>query len=196
MGRIGQSPLGHAIRGPPRRTTPRRAKCLRSSPATSKARTLSLMSVLFTGLTVVLAWVFALLGWSAVGGVPDDTFSDTAMRWMLFLPGGIMFLVSFVMHTFLARRTAAQIGWQTNGFQYEIGFVSLGLGVAGIVAANMTQTAWWPIAIAQSIFLVLAAGYHVLEMRRSRNFSPGNTLILIYDLGLPISYLALWLSLG
>lgn len=154
------------------------------------------MSVLFTGLTVVLAWVFALLGWSAVGGVPDDTFSDTAMRWMLFLPGGIMFLVSFVMHTFLARRTAAQIGWQTNGFQYEIGFVSLGLGVAGIVAANMTQAAWWPIAIAQSIFLVLAAGNHVLEMRKSRNLSPGNTLILIYDLGLPISYLALWLSLG
>jgi hypothetical protein len=154
------------------------------------------VTALIPGLTVVLAWIFALLGWSAVGADPSDTFSDSAMRWMLFLPGGIMFLVSAVMHTVLARKTAAQIGWQTNGFQYEIGFVSLGLGLAGIVAANSGSDAWWPIAIAQGVFLVLAAVNHVIEMKRTRNFAPGNTFILVYDIGLPVSYLALWWSLA
>lgn len=154
------------------------------------------MTAAIPGLTVLLAWIFTLLGWSAVGAEAADTFSDSGMRWMLFLPGGIMFLVSGFMHTVLARRTAAQIGWTTNGFQYEIGFVSLGLGLAGIVAASSAPVAWWLIAIAQGVFLVLAAANHLVDMRRSRNFAPGNTVILLYDIGLPLSYLALWWSLA
>jgi len=114
---------------------------------------------------------------------------------MLFLPGGIMFLVSGVMHTVFAKSTAKNIGWQTNGFQYEIGFVSLGLGLAGIVAGQSGYGAWWPIAIAQSVFLVLAGANHVRDMAKERNFAPGNTLVLLYDFGLPLSYLGLFLTL-
>jgi hypothetical protein len=154
------------------------------------------MTAVIPGLTVALAWIFTLLGWTALGAESNDTFSESAMRWMLFFPGGIMFLVSAFMHTVLARRTAAQIGWTTNGFQYEIGFVSLGLGLAGLVAASSGPEAWWPIAVAQGVFLVLAAVNHVIDMRRSRNFAAGNTVILIYDIGLPVSYLALWWSLA
>ena len=154
------------------------------------------MTAAIPGLTVIVAWILSLLGVSAVGAGPDDVFADSAMRWMLFLPGGIMFLVSAFMHTVLARRTAAQIGWQTNGFQFEIGFVSLGLGIAGIVAANSAPAAWWPIAIAQGIFLILCAVNHVIDMVRTKNFAPGNTMILIYDIGLPVSYLALALSVS
>ena len=153
------------------------------------------MTALIPGLTVVAGWILALLGITAVGAIPGDTFADGAMRWMLFLPGGIMFLVSAFMHTVLAKKTAAQIGWESNGFQVEIGFVSLGLGIAGIVAANGTSAAWWPIAIAQGVFLILCAVQHVVDMRRRHNMSPGNTLILVYDIGLPLSYLGLFLAL-
>jgi len=152
------------------------------------------MGVVIPGLTVVIAWVLALIGVTSIGEA-QGTFAGDAMQWMLFLPGGIMFLVSALMHTVLAKRTAAQIGWTTNGFQYEIGFVSLGLGLAGVVAAASVPAAWWPIAIAQGVFLILCAVNHVREMRSSRNFAPGNTLILIYDIGLPVSYLALYLAL-
>jgi hypothetical protein len=99
------------------------------------------------------------------------------------------------MHTVFAKSTAKRIGWQTNGFQYEIGFVSLGLGLAGIIAANSSEPAWLPIAVAQSVFLVLAGANHVREMVKVKNFAPGNTLILLYDFGLPISYLIALLSL-
>jgi len=153
------------------------------------------MGILFLPLTLVAAWVLALLNVSAPGGLADDVFADSAMRWMLFLPGGIMFLVSGVMHTVFAKSTAKNIGWQTNGFQYEIGFVSLGLGLAGIVAGQSGYEAWWPIALAQSVFLVLAGANHVREMAKERNFAPGNTLVLLYDFGLPLSYLGLFLTL-
>lgn len=152
------------------------------------------MGVLIPGLTVAIAWVLALLGVSSIGTAQAE-FAGTAMQWMLFLPGGIMFLVSAFMHTVLARKTAAQIGWTTNGFQYEIGFVSLGLGLGGILAAASDPAAWWPIALAQGVFLILCAINHFKEMRASHNFAPGNTLILIYDIGLPVSYLALFFAL-
>lgn len=153
------------------------------------------MGVLIPGLTVIAAWVLGLLGVTSIG-TAQGTVAGDVMQWMLFLPGGIMFLVSALMHTVWAKKTAAQIGWTTNGFQYEIGFVSLGLGVAGIVAATMDSDAWLPIALAQGIFLILCAANHIKEMRDSRNFAPGNTLILIYDIGLPVSYLGLLLALG
>lgn len=154
------------------------------------------MTVLIPGLTVVIAWILALFNFAAPGAAPDDVFVDSAMRWMLFLPGGCMFLVSFFMHTVLAKKTAAQIGWQTNGFQYEIGFASLGFGVAGILAALAVPGAWLPIAAAQSIFLLLAAANHVREIAKTKNFAPGNTLILVYDIALPASYIGLLIALG
>lgn len=153
------------------------------------------MGVLVPGLTVIVAWILALLGVSSIGSA-QDAFAGTAMQWMLFLPGGIMFLISGFMHTVLAKKTAAMIGWTTNGFQYEIGFVSFGLGLAGIIAAASDAAAWWPIAVAQGVFLLLAAANHIREMRASRNYAPGNTLILIYDIGLPLSYLGLYFALA
>ena len=153
------------------------------------------MGILFLPLTLAAAWILSLLNVAAPGAVSGEAFADSAMRWMLFLPGGIMFLVSAVMHTVFAKSTAKNIGWQTNGFQYEIGFVSLGLGVAGIIAGSSSSPAWLPIAVAQSIFLVLAGANHVREMAKERNFAPGNTLVLLYDFGLPISYIALLLMM-
>lgn len=151
---------------------------------------------LIPAFTLVLAWVFALIGITAPGAVPDDTTGDSVMRWLLFLPGGCMFIASFVMHTVFAKKTAANIGWQTNGFQYEIGFASLGLGVAGILAGATVSAAWLPVAAAGAIFLVLAGANHVRDMAKDRNFSAGNTTILLYDFGLPISYAVALFSLG
>jgi len=154
------------------------------------------MGIFIPGLTLVLAWILTAVNIAAPGAVPDDTFMDSAMRWLLFLPGGFMFLASFVMHSVFAKKTAASIGWQTNGFQYEIAFASLGLGLAGIIAAVSTSAAWLPIAVAQSVFLLLAGVNHIREMVQKKNFAPGNTIILIYDFGLPISYAIALIAIG
>jgi hypothetical protein len=154
------------------------------------------MGIWFVPLTLVLAWVFTLLNWTTPWGTADPTFSENALAWMFFLPAGIMFITSGFMHTVLAKSTAKSIGWVTNGFQKEIGFVSWGLGVAGLVASGMGTDAWIVLTIVISFFLLLAAAQHIFEIVKSKNLSPGNTVILIYDLGLPISLWALLISNG
>ena len=154
------------------------------------------MGVIIIPLTLLAAWILGLAGVSAPGAPADAPWDVLVLHWTLFMPVGIIFIVSAFMHTVLARRTAASIGWQTNGFQYEIGFASLGLGVAGILAGATVPAAWLPVAAAGAIFLVLAGANHVREMAKDRNFSAGNTTILLYDFGLPISYAIALFSVG
>ena len=152
------------------------------------------LGVLVLPTVWVLAWVLALAGVQPSGYHAGQGFSVDALRWMLYLPAGWMFLVSGVMHTKYARRTAALIGWQTNGFQYELGFVSFGGGLAGIYASLHGAQAWVAVSISITVFLVAAGVNHVIEMVRDHNFHPGNTFVCISDFGLPISLWALLLT--
>lgn len=146
-------------------------------------------------ITFGLSWLFALIGWDAPGtdsSTPDD---EQALRWILYLALGWTGAVGSLMHTVFARSTAKSIGWETNGFQYEVGFAGLAFGLAGIYASYQDQSeAWVAASIAGGTFLLLAAGYHILEIFREKNYAPGNTAILISDLGVPISLFALLLS--
>lgn len=152
------------------------------------------MGVWIVSLTLIIAWGLALLGVTAPGQATNSSFAVSALHWMFYIPAGWMFLASGVMHTFFAKSTAKNIGWKTNGFQYELGFVSYGLGLAGIVASYKGPSSWLVLAIVISFFLGLAGINHIYEMIKNKNFSPGNTIILIYDFGLPISLWALMYS--
>jgi hypothetical protein len=146
-------------------------------------------------LLFVLAWVFALLGWEAPGTEAATPFDENALRWMLFLALGWTAVGAAIPHTIFARQTAKAIGWETNGFQYEVGFANLAVGLAGIYAANQDASqAWIAAALAGGVFLALAGAYHVVEIVRDRNYAPGNTAILISDFGTPISLLVLLLA--
>jgi len=90
----------------------------------------------------VVAWVLALAGVHASGYHASQGFSINALRWMFYLPAGWMFIVSGLMHTKYAKKTAELIGWRTKGFRYELGFVSFGLGLAGIYASLHGTQAW------------------------------------------------------
>jgi hypothetical protein len=146
-------------------------------------------------ITFGLSWLFALIGWDAPGtdsATPDD---EQALRWILYLGLGWTAVVGSVMHTVFAKNTAKSIGWETSGFQYEVGFANLAVGLAGVYAANQDEpTAWVAASIAGGTFLLLAAGNHILEIFREKNYAPGSTAILISDLGIPISLFFLLLS--
>ena len=51
---------------------------------------------------------------------------------MLFLGMGWMLAGNSIPHIFFGEATAKSIGWVSNGFQYEVGFASLGIGLAGL----------------------------------------------------------------
>ena len=113
------------------------------------------MGILFLPATLVAALVLGLAGVEAPGTAGGSGWEADAMRWMLTLPLGWMLVVSGFMHTVLARKTAAGIGWETSPFQYELGFVSFGMGIAGIVSAYLGTDAWIPLAIISTVFLAI-----------------------------------------
>ena len=142
---------------------------------------------------LVLAWVLALLGQSPPGAVPGELTDITYLRWMLYMAGWV-FIASSVMHTIFAKKMADSIGWVSNGFQLEIGFVCLGLGLACLYASQHGKEAWIAISLPVVIFLVLAGINHLVEIVRDKNYAPNNTMILLWDFGMPISIAALLFS--
>ena len=138
----------------------------------------------------ITAWVLSLLGVSAPGNYGSSFSELNTISWLLFFAGWV-FLASSVMHSVFAKKMAKSIGWKTNGFQYEIAAVSLGLGLGCFYAVYRGEEAWVAISLPIITFLLLAGLNHLKEILKDKNFAPNNTLILIWDFGVPISLIAL-----
>src|SRR6266545_1459600 len=142
-----------------------------------------------------VAWLLALVGATPPGASSGAAFDEEALRWVLFLGIGCVGVAAGLMHTVFAREAAKAIGWETSPFQYEVGFANLGIGLAAIYAAVQDSSeAWVAASIAAGTFLALAGLNHIREIFTERNFAPGNTVILISDLGAPVSALVLLLA--
>jgi len=153
-----------------------------------------LSSLVLPGL-FILAWAMALSGSAAPGAMAGDTSAITDMRWILYF-AGFVFVFSSIMHSVFAKSMAASIGWRTNGFQYEIASVSLGLGLASFYATYHGVEAWVAVSLPIISFLFLAGINHLIEIVRKKNYAPNNTMILIWDFGVPISLVVLLASIG
>lgn len=159
----------------------------------NKTKKITAFSLVLPGL-LVMAWVFALSGSSAPGAVAGESISIGYLRWMLYFCGW-NFVASSAMHSLFAKKTAASIGWKTNGFQYELAAVSLGLGIACFYAGQHNLSAWITAAVPVITFLALAGLNHVKEIVRDGNYAANNTLILIWDFGMPLSLALLLLPM-
>ena len=135
---------------------------------------------------LVAAWVMTIFGVNAPGNVESREGAENAIRWILYFAGWV-FLFSSVMHSVFAKKMAKSIGWKTNGFQYEIAAVSLGLGLGSFYAVYSSLEAWVAISLPIITFLFLAGVNHLKEMIKDGNFAPNNSLILIWDFGVPLS---------
>lgn len=142
-------------------------------------------SFIFPGL-FVLAWILTLVGSTPPGGLITDTSSVTALRWLLYFAGWA-FLSATIMHSIFAKKMAASIGWTTNGFQYEIAAVSLGLAIGCFYAVYHGKEAWIAISLPIISFLFFAGINHLIEIIRDKNYAPNNTLIIIWDFGVSSS---------
>jgi hypothetical protein len=61
---------------------------------------------------------------------------------------------------------------------------SQGIGFAGSYAASVDELAAWIAASRRrGLFLLLAGVNHIIEIIRDKNYAPGNTAILLSDLG-------------
>ena len=112
----------------------------------------------------------------------------------LFLQWKGYFELSPVIPSRYADEVATSIGWPLNsGFQMELGFASIGIGLVGFLSF-WNKSYWLPFIIMKFIF-GWGAGYtHILHMIQQNNFSPSNTGNVVYwDFIFPVVMIVLYL---
>src|SRR5262249_32976461 len=109
---------------------------------------------------------------------------------------GISNLVNFVFHVLFGDIAAKFIGWENSPFQAEVGFASLGIGIAGVIAFRASLPFRFATLIPPWVFSLGAAGGHIYQMIAAHNFSPGNVgVVLPMNFAIPLTgFVFLWLS--
>lgn len=105
---------------------------------------------------------------------------------------GFGYLDNFLMHVVFADYTAKFIGWANSPFQLEVGFASLGMGVAGFIAFKKNLAFRMATFIPPAFFLWGSAGGHIYQIMKTQNMAAGNAgAILWTDILLPVIGFAL-----
>lgn len=141
-----------------------------------------------------------IAGWISLARKPKprsmNVVSEAFLSYYMLFAIGINNLVNFVFHVFFGKMSAGFIGWADSPFQTEVGFASLGIGIAGVLAFRAGLPFRLATFIPPAVFSLGAAGGHVYQMVTAHNYSPGNVgLVLPTDIILPlVGMLLLWLS--
>jgi hypothetical protein len=125
-----------------------------------------------------------------------NVVAEALFSYYLLFTIGINNLVNFIFHVFVGDIAAEFIGWAQSPFQAEVGFASLGIGVAGLIAFRASLPFRFATLIPPAVFSLGAAGGHIYQMIVARNFSPGNVgVVLPINFVIPIvGFVLLWLS--
>lgn len=117
--------------------------------------------------------------------------------WFLFFAIGVTYVFNGIMHTVFGDMSAASIGWENNGFQAEVGFASLGIGIVGLMAfpRRMPYSLKLATLVGPACFLWGAAGTHIVDIVTTGNLAPNNAGVILYtDILIPAIGLALWIA--
>ena len=125
-----------------------------------------------------------------------NTVAEGLFSYYMLFTIGINNLVNFVFHVFFGDMAAKFIGWGNSPFQAEVGFASLGIGIAGVIAFKASLPFRLATLIPPAVFSLGAAGGHIYQMIAAHNFSPGNVgVVLPIDILIAvIGFIFLWLS--
>jgi hypothetical protein len=137
----------------------------------------------------------AALGIAALRKNPRWSTPERFLSWILLLPVGVSGLWAALFHLFFPSVAAADIGWQTSPFQFEVGMADLAIGVTGIASfwgsLPFKAAAVW----VSSIFLLGDAVGHVHQMMASDNFASGNAGVpFVMDVICPALSIALLMA--
>jgi hypothetical protein len=124
-----------------------------------------------------------------------NVVAEALFSYYLLFTIGINNLVNFVAHVFFGDFSAEFIGWPNSPFQAEVGFASLGVGIAGVIAFKASLPFRFATLVPFSGFAWGAAAGHIYQMIVAHNFSPGNAgVVLPMGILIPIvGFLFLWL---
>jgi hypothetical protein len=122
------------------------------------------------------------------GPQPVSHIAEVGLMWLLAGFYGLATLAAGLQHLFNSDRIAESIGWPTgSGFQHELGWAEVGLGVAGFLSIWFRGVYFLAPGIVGSFLYLGAALVHYRDVRKTGNINPGNAGPVFYvDIVVPI----------
>jgi hypothetical protein len=152
----------------------------------------------FPGLNVYLQIVVTLISISVHllvtrNKTRKESIIELVAIYTIGLSGWFAIVSGTFGHMVYADQVAASIGWPINsGFQMELGFAAIGIGIIGFIGF-WVKSFWLPYIITRSTFLFGAGFTHILHMIREQNYSPSNVGIILYwDFIFPVILIVLF----
>ena len=145
---------------------------------------------------LVVAAATALHLWLGKRPVNRARVVEVLLLYLLLIFAGVGGLLGFLGHTFQAREIAAQIGWQTSPFQFEVAVANLAFGVLGLLCPWQRHGFRTATGLGYAVFLLGCAYGHLRDLMAMGNFAPYNAgpVLWLNDLAVPLTILLLlWL---
>jgi len=122
-----------------------------------------------------------------------ETVVELVAIYTIGLSGWFTIMSGLFGHIIFANEVATGIGWPLNsGFQMELGFASIGIGIVGFLSF-WNRSFWVPFIIVKTLFGWGAGLTHILHAIQHNNFEAGNVGIVLYwDFLLPIFMIVLY----
>lgn len=127
-------------------------------------------------LVVILPVTLALITFrrSSVGAGGRYLLDRLLFWYLVILVGGYGTLLGF-SQMFNGEWTANLNGWPYSPFVIELGFANLAFGLLGLSCVRIKGTWWYAAGVAFSLYLGLAAYFHVYDFVANNNTSAGNS---------------------
>lgn len=119
--------------------------------------------------------------------------AETLLIYQLTVTVFLSSLQGFIGHVFMSEMVAEQIGWVSNGFQKELGYVSLGIAITALMCIWCRGSFRLAVIIIFSAFYLGAAVNHIKEIIQISNYNPYNVIPAISDIIIPLTLIICWL---
>jgi hypothetical protein len=122
---------------------------------------------------------------------------NTVLLWWIVVTFGVAGIVGALFHLFDGPSVAREIGFTRGdgGFQTEVGFGDLALGVAAVLCIWFRDRYWLAIIVVATISLWGDAFGHIHQEIVNDNHDPDNTGPVLYaDIVFPLVALALYIA--
>jgi len=132
----------------------------------------------------ICAVIFAVI----FTAIRKRSFTKTLLYAVVFFNIGLMGLLAFYAHIFMADSTAEKIGWATGSpFQFEMGIANLSYGVLGILSLWYRGKFTLATILGYSVLLLGAFVGHLIQYSKG-DIAPYNIGMFVWfnDLFIPI----------
>ncbi len=112
---------------------------------------------------------------------------------ILFYAVGIGFIYYGLLHAYAQNIAAPAIGWLPSPFEYELGWVEIGIGVSAVLSLWRGSDFRLALTIPFVIFSWAAAAQHIQLIICCHNMAPGNAGLILWfsDIAVPLILLVL-----